>query len=266
MSVSYPCESQYSNDEIHIPYIRKSYKTINYEISDVIEDKIKDTLLDPCPKEVLDKLKGSTVCDIAEVLDKLGAGNIYTMNIKSEVAPSGAPAQTVWNSKNNYTTYISTDYAGKTKLFIATSMLHETVHAYFISLFDEYHNDDPPNLNAYNDFTYLFDLYVNNKYPGTQAPSIQHQQMATDYADAIARSLQEYQTGIPVDTDVSPEQIYSDLAYGSLQDAPAVFDDLFPIGNPNRQRIINRYACEGAGFAIGQGTPNEQNPISQPCN
>jgi hypothetical protein len=51
-----------------------------------------------------------------------------------------------------------------------------------------------------------------------------------------------------------------------LQDAPAVFDALFPVGNPNRQRIINRYACEGAGFAIGQGTPNQQNPIGQPCN
>jgi hypothetical protein len=42
MSVSYP-ESQYSNDEIHIPYIRKSYKTINYEISD--EEKIDYTYL-----------------------------------------------------------------------------------------------------------------------------------------------------------------------------------------------------------------------------
>jgi hypothetical protein len=54
MSVSYP-ESQYSNDEIHIPYIRKSYKTINYEISD--EEKIDYTLLDTCPKAIMDKLK-----------------------------------------------------------------------------------------------------------------------------------------------------------------------------------------------------------------
>jgi hypothetical protein len=55
MSVSYPCESQ--NDEIHIPYIRKSYKTINYEISDVLEEKIDYTLLDTCPKAIMDKLK-----------------------------------------------------------------------------------------------------------------------------------------------------------------------------------------------------------------
>jgi hypothetical protein len=32
-------------DEIHIPYIKKSYKTINYEISDVLEEKIDYTYL-----------------------------------------------------------------------------------------------------------------------------------------------------------------------------------------------------------------------------
>jgi hypothetical protein len=58
MSVSYPCESQYSNDEIHIPYKKKSYKTIN-EISDVLEEKIDYTLLDTCPKAIMDKLKRS---------------------------------------------------------------------------------------------------------------------------------------------------------------------------------------------------------------
>jgi hypothetical protein len=56
MSVSYPW-SQYSNDEIY-PYIRKSYKTINYEISDVLEEKI-DYTLDTCPKAIMDKLKSS---------------------------------------------------------------------------------------------------------------------------------------------------------------------------------------------------------------
>ena len=90
--------------------------------------------------------------------------------------------------------------------------------------------------------------------------------MAAANADAIARALQEYQTGAPVPAGTNPDQIYSDLAYGSLQDAPAVFDALFPSGNPNRQRIINRYSCEGVGHSIGQGTPNQQNPIGQPCN
>jgi hypothetical protein len=44
-------------DEIHIPYIKKSYKTNNYEISDV-EEKIDYTYLH-LPKTIMDKLKNA---------------------------------------------------------------------------------------------------------------------------------------------------------------------------------------------------------------
>jgi hypothetical protein len=67
--------------------------------------------------------------------------------------------------------------------------------------------------------------------------------MAIDNVDGIARALQEYQTGIPVATGASPQQIYSDLAWGGLSDAP-VFDATYPVGNPSRQRILNRYEAE----------------------
>ena len=89
--------------------------------------------------------------------------------------------------------------------------------------------------------------------------------MATDYVDAIARALQEFQTGIPVAAGASPQQIYNDLAWGGLSGTP-VFDATFPIGNSNRERILNRTACEQNGTVIGAGTPNEQNPIGNPCN
>ena len=178
----------------------------------------------------------------------------------------GAPAQTVRNSAYNYTTYISTDYAGKTKLFIAASIFHEMVHAYFMSLFDDYYNANPPNLNAYNDFAGLFHHYVTLRNPDSvNAADVHHQQMATDYVDAIARALQEYQTGIPVPIGTSPNQIYSDLAWGGLSEAP-VFDVLFPVGSSAAQRIKNRYASEQTGHTIGQGTLQEQTQIGQPCN
>ena len=89
--------------------------------------------------------------------------------------------------------------------------------------------------------------------------------MAIDNVDGIARALQEYQTGIPVATGASPQQIYSDLALGGLKDAP-IFSILFPVGNSDRERISNRYDCEGLGRRIGQGTSNEQFPSGQPCN
>jgi hypothetical protein len=239
----------------------------NEVIAKTIEDQIDDSQLNPCQKAIMDKLKNTTVCDIAEILTKLGANkSLYNTTIKSGIAPSGKPAQTVRNSAYDYTIYISTDYAGKTKLFIAASMVHEMVHAYFMSLFDDYYNSNPPNLNAYNDFASLFDYYVTFKRPFSIDPAdVSHQQMATDYVDAIARSLQEYQTGIPVSIGEYPDQIYSDLAWGGLSDAP-VFDAIYPVGNPNRQRILNRYQAEGRGSTVGQGSPQVQSPISQPCN
>ena len=70
--------------------------------------------------------------------------------------------------------------------------------------------------------------------------SIYLKQIATDYADAIARSLQEYQTGIPVPIGANPDQIYTDLAWGGLQEAP-IFDVKFPANSSDRERIVNRY-------------------------
>lgn len=236
-------------------------------IADAIEDKIDDSKLDPCTKGVFQKIKTTTVCDFSEILSRLGAvKSVYKTIIKSEVPPNLQPAQTVWNSTNNYTLYISTDYVGKTKLFIAALMLHEMVHAHFISLYDEFYNSNPPNKNAYDDFPALFHYYVTLKRPSSlNAADFHHQQIAESYVAGIARALQEYQTGVPVEEGISPEQIYSDLAWGTLQQTP-IFDSIYPIGNQNRQRILNRYQTEQTGYPAGQGTPQVQTPLGQPCN
>ncbi len=145
-------------------------------------------------------------------------------------------------------------------------MFHEMIHAYFMSLFDDYYNANPPNLNAYNDFSGLFHYYVTLKHPSSiNSADVHYQQMATDYIDGMARALQEYQTGIAVPISTSPDQVYSDLAWGGLSDAP-VFDATYPVGNLNRQRILNRYQAEQKGSNTGQGTPQEQTPLGQPCN
>jgi hypothetical protein len=240
------------------------------DIANAIEDNIDDSQLDPCPKGVFTAVKNSTVCDIAEVLSKLNANkSVYNTTIKSEVAPSGAPAQTVYNSTFNYTTYISTDYAGKTKLFIAATMFHEMIHAYFLSIVDDYKSNTNNNQNLYNlnSFPSLFQAYCDKKYPPASgvSPNLHHLEMANYYVDAIARALQEFQTGIPVAAGTSPQQIYSDLAWGGLYGTP-VFDATYPVGNPNRERIIIRYTCEQNGTTIGAGTPNEQTQIGNPCN
>jgi hypothetical protein len=70
MSVSYPL-SLNTQMMRYIFLYKKSYKTINYEISDVIEDKIDYSLLILVLK-CLDKLKAPPDKDIATILEKLG--------------------------------------------------------------------------------------------------------------------------------------------------------------------------------------------------
>jgi len=79
-------------------------------------------------------------------------------------------------------------------------------------------------------------------------------------------ALQEFQTGVAVPSTSPPNQIYSDLAYGSLMDSQSLFESLFPVGNPNRQKIINRYTCESQGTPYGEGTQQGQSPVGLPCN
>lgn len=239
-------------------------------VPQTIVKSIDDSGLNPCPKGVFDKVKNTTNYNIAQVLAKLNASkSIYNTTIKSEIAPSGSPAQTIPNSKYNYTIYISTDYTGKTKLFIAASMFHEMIHAYFFSIVDDYKSNPNNNQNLYNlnSFPSLFQAYCDKNYPPAPntSPNLHHLEMANYYVDAIARALQEFQTGIPVALSANPEQIYSDLAWGGLFGTP-VFDATYPVGNPNRERIINRYTCEQNGTTINTGTPNEQTPIGNPCN
>ena len=87
---------------------------------------------------------------------------------------------------------------------------------------------------------------------------IVHQQMATDYVDAIASALQEYQPGLP-------QQVYEDLAWGGLIGTPVFDDTNTPLTPNDRIRIANRYEAEQRSLSIGD-IPNTQNPISQPCN
>jgi hypothetical protein len=224
----------------------------------LIEDQIDDSQLNPCEKDVFDAIKNTTNNDFAKVFAKLGADNtIYNTKIVSDVAPNNAPAQTVWNTPYNYTIYVSTNYAGKTKLFIASAILHEVVHAYFMSLFDDFHNGTPNNLNSYDDFGILFQKYVDGTYPGSSDVA-HHEQMANSYVNTIASSLQEFQPGLP-------QQVYEDLAWGGLQAAP-IFSIKFPVGSDDRSRIINRYTAESIGSSYGQGTAQVQVSLGQPCN
>jgi hypothetical protein len=234
----------------------------NLSIANAIENEIKNNL-DPCPSEVYEKLKNATNNDIASILAKLGATNIYNVEMKMGAMQNpGDAAETSKISKNNYLITVSPDsYTTASKLYRATYLLHEIIHAYMLSVVDDY-NTYPTNA-PFTDFPELFNVYVKKIHPGNVSDAIkiaQHEDMATKYVEAIASALEEYQwntTGIPSSSD---KQIFSDMAWSGLQGTD-VFNEKYPEGSAGRNRIKARIGAEQNGV-YSQG----QYAIGKPCN
>jgi len=223
----------------------------------LIEEQIDDTLLDPCPKEVMDQLKKTKNADVANVLAKLGANTLYTVNIVMKPAATYAETQKI--SKYNYEIRVDRDRSTDgTKLYKAAALIHELIHAYFLSIIDDYNYTPSTSLMS---FPELFEVYVKKEHPtSTDRRDAQHLAMANRYVDAIASALQEYDAN-----SIVPYQVYKDLAWGGLKDAP-IFDATFPPGSADNIRIKNRHLTEALGRAVDQGTPNEQSPLGKTCN
>lgn len=195
------------------------------------------------------------------MLKKLQINKIIDLKVKTEVTNNGRPAQTVrtnLSSKYQYTIRVSPDYTSSTSLFRASNILHELTHAYFLSLIDEYSSTN--NLLVFADTPELFQAYCDKNYPPqpNQLENLHHEEMAKKYVKAIGAALQEFQTGIPVEG--TPDQIYTDLAWGGLRGTP-VYNQIFPVGTNDYIRIEARYAAESNG-----GTTGNQTAIGTPCN
>lgn len=221
-----------------------------------IEDKIDYSSLDSCPKEIMELLKKATNNDISKILTILGASDIYTVNMVMKPADTYAETQRI--SKYNYEIRVDRDrYTGGTKLFKATAFIHEIIHAYFLSIVDDY-NYTPST--ALPSFPELFEAFVIKEHPTSiDKQDAQHLAMANKYVDAMASALQEYDANYMIDY-----QVYQDMAWGSLRDAP-IFEKKFPLGSANNIRITNRYKAESSGHAVDQGTPNQQIPVGKIC-
>ncbi|WP_297332973.1 hypothetical protein [Flavobacterium sp.] len=229
----------------------------------VIVNLINDDGLAPCPKSVLNDLKSLSESTMASIIGKLDDElSIYHTNITTEAydTQNGSPARTIRTpgapSQYHYTIMIHPEYTPTTnKLGFATLILHEMLHAYFFSLLDDANNSNP---DALNDFPLLFELSVAKNF-GPQPQNIHHQIMADKYVDILSRALQEFNTGIPVPENVEPDQLYKDLAWGSLSAAP-IFQTTNQLTQQDRTRISNRYAAEILNYTV-----ETESPAGVPC-
>lgn len=191
----------------------------------IIEEQIKDNNLDPCAKSLLNKLKNLSQSDISFILNKLGVNSTYTLNIITDYpADPNALASTNWNTNAsgniipyNYNIKIRPDYTSLgTDLAIAGTILHEIIHAYFLSLIDDC--TQTSNCTLLQNFPDLWNFYVANQNNGVYTNGIsQHNQLAQSYVNALGASLQEFITSIPLSANQTPEQVYLDIAWYGLE-------------------------------------------------
>ena len=231
--------------------------------AEILTELIDITLLDPCPKGIMAQLKNTTNAGIAAILEKLGANSIYTVTMEMGVTDKGY-AKTQKISSNNYTIKVDGDrYKDGTQLFKAASLIHELIHAYYLSVVDD--NNTPSTNLSLDNFPALYQAYVEKKYPGG-ASVAQHDQMAKDYVDSMALALQEYYfSNITFPYSNPSYEVFTDLAWGTLQEA-SIFEEKFKNDTATKERILNRYRCESSSKIVEAGTPNQQIPIGKPCN
>ena len=249
----------------------------------LIEEKIDDTLLDPCAKSVLNILKNTNNLDLTKILAKLNAsGSPYKTKIirlptnpgvyNGKVIDFNSSAITIpatTTSKFDYLIFVNPNNTDRTKLYIANVLVHELIHAYFMSIVDDYRTNatSSPSYYNINSLPAVFQAYCDFVYPGPRGvmESAHHNDIANLYIDTIARATQEFNTGVAVPVGTQPNQIYSDLAWAGLLGTP-VFDATHPVGSSSRERVKDRIRAEQSGHDVNQGTPEQQSVVGQPCN
>jgi hypothetical protein len=94
----------------------------------------------------------------------------------------------------------------RTILGLARTFLHEVIHA------EMYRKVKSVNGSiSETDFPGIYDYYRRH------IKNWQHEQMASHYRNSIARMLQEFDTGIPLSSQQSPDQFYLDMSWVGLQ-------------------------------------------------
>ena len=262
----------------------------------IIEQQINVDAVDPCTKAILNSLKNLQQNDMAKIFAKLNNPNFIqkptystTFALENPSNPD-AFATTNWDLSApfpsntplpfNYIikirpSYLNGTFLGglpPTKLSIARTLLHEIIHAYFDSLFDDcYYYGNCTSIKQFPDLWSDYEHRYLNIPNSTTVTDPQHLTIANNFVTILASALQEYQTGVPVAINTQPEQVYKDLAWqglqGSNQNPIPAFNLAYPPGSDARLRWFRTNNAEDSQTnSDATGNLPIIGPISNPCN
>lgn len=242
----------------------------NLTKSQKIEKSIITDQLDPCTRAVYQKLISLQQGDIAIMIERFKMpSSIFNINMSTGEVQDNDPnvaAQTkrVKDSYSDVSIVFNQDYISglgndspPTDLSVAAAMAHEVIHAYLISLAQEY---DSCGESCLSDFPTVYEAYVNSEIKKNRniLPERHHEVIAGDYVYSIAETLEEFHTGSRGRPGF-PQQIYIDIAWGGLI-GTTIFNRTYP-NDPShknyqdRQRILGRITAERLGSVYGVNTP-----------
>lgn len=195
----------------------------------LIEKNIDVSQLDPCGNSVVNRIKALSQSNLATIISRFGNTNsIYTLNINSATPINPlALAATTWtvdaqgnDIPYNYNIDIHpNETAASSDLAIAGTLMHEILHAYFLSLIDDC--QETGNCSTLGTFPDLWDYYFSTQNNGVFVNNAsQHQTLALNFVNIMAAALQEFDTSVASPSGIpytNINQVYIDVAWYGLK-------------------------------------------------
>lgn len=207
------------------------------------EEEIDDSNLPDCMGKVLDTLKTLKGNSVANIIQKF-AGELpkYKLKFAQEfVGGDAGLGQVAWvrnEIKDGYVTINFNTYRdvlqNTTDLAAATTLLHESVHAYLYA----FYKDDPTSATA--TYPELFKKYIFKK-SGINSSETQHNEMAKTFINDIAASLTQYGKKMKFPMN---DSFYKDLAWKGLTDT----DAFKSLSDTDKKRITDIIKAEQYGI------------------
>ncbi|MGE8421873.1 MAG: hypothetical protein ACN6PI_03540 [Sphingobacterium siyangense] len=197
-------------------------------------ERIDDSNLPDCMKNVLERLqmlKGNTVADIIRKF----SGELPGYNLRLGMKENNNPMQVAGTNSEITNGFALIEFNSNllttqnvTDLAFATTVLHESIHAYLFALY----KSDPSAASL--TYPELFEKYSKKKALDN---NLQHETIARDFVADLARSIKNYGElkGYTID-----KQVYDDLAWKGLTETSS----FKMLSENDKSRIIDRIMAE----------------------
>lgn len=202
------------------------------------DDGIKDTLLKPCLKKILDNLKknGTSPGNMVMTFTNDWNSTNYNWTVKSGTLDGLTAGNT--SSNYNITTGITTIFDSQgfpdaTDLSWAKTILHESVHAYLVTYFK---TNRPGWVATYPEM-------IKDWAAKPDLNAVHHEEIARSLVKSIGTALEIY--GVSQGYNLT-RQFYEDMAWGGLQETNA----FKALPKSDQNRILDTLSAELTGMDI----------------